>query len=329
MAWTNRYWPTSAENRSVVRAMISLRTSDPSTVVEIVVVAVQVGHPVTGERRAQDAGIGDDSPFRWAQRVEPRRDQRLERCRGADRVEVDLHPVGGHVAAVAGDDRVAVDERPDRLHREQRHALGAIDQRRACRCGKPLHEAVEQPPHCGVVEGVHPDHGGPSTSEVMPTGQQLRAGKGHDEHRALCGGKEVVDEVEQALVGVLGVVDDQHDRARISRARPGGEVLEERGPRREEVLAGEPASPGADQDGQPRAQPVALCTVDDESVQGGVELLLDDLPDVALHESEPGPDGLGERPERDPVAVGEAASAMPPGRRREPVDVLLELPDQS
>ena len=44
--------------------------------------------------------------------------------------------------------------------------------------------------------------------------------------------------------------------------------------------------------------------------------------------SEPHADHLGQRPERDAVAVGQAAAAVPPDRLGEPVDVLLELPGQ-
>ena len=53
---------------------------------------------------------------------------------------------------------------------------------------------------------------------------------------------------------------------------------------------------------------------------GGLVVVLGQLGAAADH--------LAQRPERDPLAVGRRAAAMPVDRLRDAVDVLLELPDQ-
>ncbi len=51
-------------------------------------------------------------------------------------------------------------------------------------------------------------------------GQQAGSGEQHDEAREAADTEQVLEEAEQALVGVLGVVDDEHDRC-PRRRRPG------------------------------------------------------------------------------------------------------------
>ena len=106
-------------------------------------------------------------------------------------------------------------------------------------------------------------------------------------------------------------------------------MLEERRPRGEQVLARERPGPGlTQQHGQPGSQPVPFTRVADVIGEPGIQALGDDRAGVGLDQPEPRAHRLGQRPERDPVPVGQAPAPMPPRRRRQAVDVLLELPRQ-
>ena len=92
-----------------------------------------------------------------------------------------------------------------------------------------------------------------------------------------------------------------------------GEVLEERRPGGEQVLTCERArTAGAEQDGEPRPKPVPVVRVGDQLGQPGVQPLGHDVAGVGLEQPEPGAQRLGECPERDPVAVGQAPAPVPP-----------------
>ena len=105
-----------------------------------------------------------------------------------------------------------------------------------------------------LVKRVEAHDARPAPTQRRTSRQQLGTGQGQHEDRCLGGCQEVVQEVQQALVGVMGVVDHQHDHL-AHRA----EVLQERRPCREQVLPGERRpSAGAQQHGQPRPQPVAI-----------------------------------------------------------------------
>ena len=139
----------------------------------------------------------------------------------------------------------------------------------------------------------------------------------------------MLDELQQATVGVLGVVDHQHDGL-LAPTDP----LQEGRPRREQVLARVGADGcGAEQCGQPRAKPGALVRVGHDALQAGVEQLLRaGLAIVVViwpDSSEPSADRLGQGVERDTLAVREASPAVPAHGCLEPVDVLLELPRET
>ena len=292
--------------------MISLRTSESRAHVEVRVVRAEAGQAAAGERRPEDAGVGHEPPLGRAEGIQACRDECLQRGGGPDGVEVDRDSVSGDVATAAGDHGITVDESPDGLHGEQRDALSPGDQGRAGWCGEALDQAVEQSPHRGIVQRVQPHHGGAPAAQVVPAREQLGTGEREDEHRALRGPHKVVQEVEQPLVGVVGVIDDEHDRGGVIRAGPGSHVLEERGPRREQVLPAEASTARAHQDRQPGAQPIPLGLVGDETLEGLIEFRSDHWPDITLDKPDPGPDRLGQRPERHAVAVGQTPAAMPP-----------------
>ena len=188
------------------------------------VVAPQRHQAVPGERRAEHAGIGDDPLLLDGERVEAGRDQRLQRGRCADGREVQVRAVRGHVLAAAGDDEVPVDQGSHRLHGEQRDALRPLDQRGPRAGGQSDHQAVDEVGHRGVVQRLQPYDGRTPAAEVRPSAEQLGTSDREHEDRGPRGGQQVVEEVEQPVVGVLGVVDHQDDDAAVAlrgaRGRP-------------------------------------------------------------------------------------------------------------
>ena len=69
--------------------------------------------------------------------------------------------------------------------------------------------------------------------QVGPALEQVRARQRDDVDRAAAAPLEqVVDEVEQARIGEVQVLEDEHDRP------AGGEALEERAPRAEQLVGG-------------------------------------------------------------------------------------------
>ena len=133
----------------------------------------------------------------------------------------------------------------------------------------------------------------------------------------------MVDEVEQAAVGPLEVLEQQDRRA------PGGDPLEEGSPRPEQRVA--PARRRgleAEQGEERRLDPAPVVGVGHEvghrlgDPSPGRRLV------VSLGQAGPPADHLAERPERDSVAVGGRPAAMPVDVVDEAVDVLLELPGE-
>ena len=157
---------------------------------------------------------------------------------------------------------------------------------------------------------------------------QLRAGEDQHVDGQVPGPvDEVVEKIEQPVVGVLGVLDQQHDR------HLRGEALEEQAPAGEQFFPGQRAA-GVTREGHPQqaAQPDArvgpLARIGHELVQPGAQLGRGDLGGVFLGDAEPLPDDLGQRPERDALPVGQAPAPVPPHIGGQAVGVFLELPAQ-
>jgi hypothetical protein len=126
----------------------------------------------------------------------------------------------------------------------------------------------------------------------------------------------VVDEVEERVVGPVQVLEDDDERAVL------GELLEEAPPRCERLAPlGRDVGCEAEQRTEVPAHPVVG--------DGRLELRLDLLRRVALGDAGLGLDHLAERPERDPVAVGEAAPVPPADQLRVLLDAPEELEDEA
>ena len=220
----------------------------------------------------------------------------------------------------------AVEQHPHRLDGVERDAFGAVEDARAQLVGQTRHEAGEEVVHRVGRERLEVERAeaalarAPGRALVRELGPRQRE---HEDRVAAGPVEQVLQEVEQARVRPLHVLEDEHGR-RLLR-----QPLEEDAPGGEEVLlvAGH-ALLEPEQVRQPRLDPRALVRVEDvlgqrepKLVPRGRGLLV--LGDAAAH-----PHHLRERPVGDPVAVREAAAAMPERLAGEAVDVLLELPRQ-
>ena len=154
---------------------------------------------------------------------------------------------------------------------------------------------------------------------------QLRPGERDHEDRLVPRPLEqVLDELDERGVGPLDVLEDQDDGALL------GHALEEQPPAGEEILAVRGAAVAeAEQLLQARLDERALLRVGDHLLDHPGQLCERGLGRLVLADPRPHPHHLGERPEGDRVAVGEAAALVPPDGLDEAVDVLLELPGEA
>ena len=135
--------------------------------------------------------------------------------------------------------------------------------------------------------------------------------------------EQVFDEVEEAGVGPLEVLEQQDGRA------PLGDPLEEDPPGGEQDVA--TAGRGglqAEQRQEGRLDPAPILLVGDELGDRRVDPLAGRRLVVVLGQAQPAADHLAQRPERDPLAVRRRPAAVPVDRGADPVDVLLELPGE-
>jgi hypothetical protein len=239
----------------------------------------------------------EEAPILGVQAVQPRRDQGPERVRDRQLSEL----ARGQVAAFHGLQAPLAREHAHGLDDVQRDTVSARDDRLGCGVRQPGDEAREQLPHRDVGQRVETEHGEvplvrpPLTAPV----EELRAGEGHEEQRSVPRPLEhVVDEVEQAAVGPLQVLEHEHRRP-LPR-----HVLEEHPPRREERIASAGRRRIEPEEGeQRRLDPAPVVLVGD--VLG--DRLGDSLPGrllrVRLGEPRALADHLAERPEGDALAV--------------------------
>ena len=136
--------------------------------------------------------------------------------------------------------------------------------------------------------------------------------------------EEIIDEVEQAVIGPLKILEDEHDRMRRCHA------LEEEAPRREEILLVRRAPlRKAEQMRQARLEEGAFVRVADDPGKRLAQLRERRLRPLVLGDAHAHTHHLRKRPVRDAFAIGEAAAAVPAHLVDEPVDALLELPAEA
>ena len=155
--------------------------------------------------------------------------------------------------------------------------------------------------------------------------EQLGPGQGDDEDGVVARpGDEALEEVDEAGVGPLEILDDEDGGAGR------GDALEERPPGREQLAALEVRGTLEPEEGEDRRLDLALLFVRrDVGAQHGADLLAGGLGALALGDVGTAADHLAQRPERHALAVGRGAALVPAHGLHEPVDVLLELPGQA
>ena len=136
---------------------------------------------------------------------------------------------------------------------------------------------------------------------------------------------QMVQELQQPGVGVLGVLDQQHCRSLRS------EALEEQPPPGEQLLPRQRPPvilrrSDAEQPAQPRPDIGPLAGSGTYRSSPSAQLARGDVGRVFLGDAQPLADDLGQRPERHPLAVGQAPAPVPPHLLRQTIDVLLGTP---
>ena len=201
---------------------------------------------------------------------------------------------------------------------------------RCCRFGRDVvDQAGQQLVHRGLAERIQGDElavapltqGGSSLTQLGPGEAD------HEQRQVTYPVDEVVEEVEEALVGVVQVLDEQQHGALpgqpLEEAPPTGEqlCLRQLGPCRLGVRQ-------AEQGSQPVGHQRLLGDVEEQVAQGSLELGLDLREVVVLGDAQSSAHHLAQRPVRRVLAERRAAPAVPEDRLRESVDVLLQLPAQ-
>src|SRR6185437_11131546 len=118
---------------------------------------------------------------------------------------------------------------------------------------QPMNQTFDEAPHSGLGKRLEVDRGRPPPgAEARSRFCELRAGQHDDEDGEMCAFVEVIDEREQTAVGVLHVLEDEYDGVVAS------DPLEERRPRREEVLPRERIALAVEteQRAEPRREPL-------------------------------------------------------------------------
>jgi hypothetical protein len=136
--------------------------------------------------------------------------------------------------------------------------------------------------------------------------------------------EEVLDEVEQARVRPLHVLEGQYRRIAL------GQSFEEEAPRSEEVLLIARLVLGQTEEmSEPRFEEVPLVCIEDVLLERLVELAQRRCRVFVFGDAAAHPQHVRERPVRDALAVGEATPAVPVDGVRDAVEVLVELPAQA
>ncbi len=148
------------------------------------------------------------------------------------------------------------------------------------------------------------------------------AGQAEDERRPLAPAGEELDDVQQALVGPVDILEDEHQRC-----QPGNRV-EVATPGLEQLLAWKAADRAEGQDGPQGGSDrrVGIRTVD--LADPRVELGLRGRGRVVVEDLRVDLDGVGKRRVAR-LGVGKAAALAPVERLGQPVEVLLELPGEA
>ena len=276
--------------------------------------------PRNREALAEDGGVGHQGSILEPQPVEAAGDERRERLGDREVGQVADRPIR---PALVREPSLG-EEHPDRLHCVERDSARPPHDRADRVLRQARYETGQELAHRRLWERVQVERGEVALARApaRPLLEQLRAGERDDiDGNVPAPLHEVVDEVEQARVGEVRVLED-HDHRGGRR-----EALEEGPPGSEQLLR---ADPGVDaQEGQQgRLDPAAVRLVGDVGRERLGHLRPGRRLVVGLHEPAPLADHLAECPEADSVAVRRAATIVPPDGLHQAVHVLEEFPGQ-
>ena len=162
----------------------------------------------------------------------------------------------------------------------------------------------------------------PARAPGRPALEQLRPGEREHEDRIVARPlQQVLHEVEQRRVGPVQILEKEDDGCL------GGHQLEEPPPRGEEILlVGRSPLRKTEEVGEPRLDPAALVRIGYVFFDRYAELRPCGLGGLVLENPRSHPHHLRQRPVGDALAVGEAATCVPPDVVDQAVRVLVELP---
>ena len=183
-----------------------------------------------GEPLSEHGGVVEQAPFVRCEAVEPGGDQGVQRLRNLELLDL----CGEAVGRTLLNEQAAVEQHSHRLDCVERHALRPGEHLVANALRKTGNEAAQELVHGRGRERLEVDRGEASLSGTpgRATFEQLRPREGDDEQRVVAGPVEqVLDEIEQAFVGPLHVLEHEHRRISV------GQPLEEQSPRGEQVVS--------------------------------------------------------------------------------------------
>jgi hypothetical protein len=246
----------------------------------------------------------------------------VQRLGHLERVDLAGRPVDGPVA----DEQASIEQHPNRLDRVQRDALGPLEDAVAQRHRQTGHEPLEQLLHRVLRERLQIPGGdaAPAGSPGRSPLQQLRPRQRDHEQRVVARPlQEVLDEVQQARVRPLQVLEHQHGRIHV------GEALEEQAPGGEHLLPVTRVEVAeSEQLRQARLDEAPVIGVRQVLVQRRPQLAERRLGRLVLGDPATHPHHVRQRPVGDPLPVGQTAAAVPEHRLDDAVEVLVELPRQ-
>ena len=222
------------------------------------------------------------------QRVDARRDQGLER-------------VGDPLGPVLA---VGLDEHPDRLLDEERVALGLLEQVGPRAAGlQPVarQQRVDQLLAFGRVQRVELDRGRahPPSAPARAHVEQLGPGEADEQERRLAHPRgEMLDQLEQRLLGPVDVLEDEHERLDVGELSAHARAAQAISCAAALVL-----------DGLEHARGEPEQVGDRLVLAAGAQLLHRLLDRVVVRDPGSRLDHLGERPVGDALPVREAAAA--------------------
>ena len=241
-------------------------------------------------------------------------------------------PPASSTSAPSVRSRPLIDEHADVLLRVQRVPAGPREQCRAQLGGqlRGLEEVGDQARGLVVGERLELQDGraGAAGTPAHLALQELRTAGCHDEERSPeTLSEQAGDELEQAVVAPVEILEDEHERPtcrdRLEEPPPGGEGLGTA------VAAQLVCRCEACERRELSLDPAGVVRVGDDVLDGETELLLDDPGRVGRQDAGVSFDDLGQRPERDAVAVRKAAALTPEDHLHAALEALRELPDQA